>query len=187
MKRTIALGLALATGLTGAATAAGKGDHGKDGKGHRAVSFSGDCQFAVNVTFDPPATGTPAQGRGFATGSGPCTGTFTDSRGRTHQLNGETVRYVASISGLISCSEGLAAGGGYLVFRGRKLRFSASETRAAAAGTLRFEGARGGSALGLVNVSASQDPVAMLQACAGPGLKEAPVDINFRTTPELSG
>jgi hypothetical protein len=184
MKRTIALGLALATGLTGAATAAGKGDHGKR---HRAVSFSGDCRFAVNVTFDPPATGAPAEGRGFATGSGPCTGTFTDSRGRKRQLRGETVRYVASNSGLISCSEGLAAGGGYLVFRGQKLRFSASETRAAAAGTLRFEGARGGSALGLVNVSASQDPVAMLQACAGPGLKQAPVDINLRTTPELSG
>jgi hypothetical protein len=159
-------------------------------KAHRhshAVAFQGSCSFHVDVRFAPPLGALPRQGTDFARGAGPCTGSFTDGRGKVHRLDGARVGYVATDSGPSSCAEGAAQGGGYLSYRGSRLRFRLTETRAAAAATLRFEGARSGSAAGDARVSPDSDPSQVVQSCLGTGLAGAAVDIDFATTPAISG
>jgi hypothetical protein len=153
----------------------------------RPSSFQGTCAFHATVRFVPPLGATPQQGSDFARGSGPCTGTFRDRKGRKHRLDGTSVGYVASDSGPSSCAEGAASGDGYLSYRGSRLRFSLTEVRAGAAATLHFDGRRSGSANGDARVSPDTDPAAVVQQCLGSGLGESTVDIDFATTPAISG
>ncbi|HEX2233315.1 MAG TPA: hypothetical protein VHG69_08120, partial [Thermoleophilaceae bacterium] len=88
-----------------------------DAKSAKTDTFSGQCHFEGSVRFSPPLTLTPQPGRGEARAAGPCTGTWTDHRGRTHQLDGDRVRYVAANQGEISCGGGTAQGSGYLRYR----------------------------------------------------------------------
>ena len=151
------------------------------------ASFQGSCSFHATVRFVPPLGALPQQGTDYARGSGPCSGTFTDRRGRRHRLDGATVGYVATDSGPSSCAEGLAEGGGYLRYRHTKLRYRLSEAREGAVATLRFEGRRGGSAAGDARVSPDADPSQVVQSCLGSGLSAAEVDIDFATTPSIKG
>jgi hypothetical protein len=73
------------------------------------------------------------------------------------------------------------------VFTSSTLRFALSETRAGGTAELSLTGARGGSATGVANINTKANPVQIIEACGGPGLREAPVDINLRTTPAISG
>jgi hypothetical protein len=150
--------------------------HAKQGE---ASSFTGTCSFTGIVRFDPPLTTTPAQGSGFARAIGSCVGTWTDRRGRRHFLEGDTVRYVAWNSGVLSCLEGLAEGGGYLRFRGERLDFSLSEARVTGVGSLTLEGEEGGSAEGVARPSGEDDPADLIERCSGPGLKQAGATIDL--------
>jgi len=165
MKR-IALALLVGAAALGAAPA-------EAGKRHGSATFSGSCSFSGSVTFEPPLTGTPRQGRGFATAHGRC--------------NGRPATYVAFNEGLVSCQEGIAQGGGYLKIRGRRLRFRLTETRAAAAAALHIEGRRSGSAEGSARVSEEEDPADIAAKCLGSGLRSAEVDIDLTTTSPLRG
>lgn len=132
-----------------------------------ARGFPAQCHLEGTVTFSPPLTGSLARGSGFARARGTC--------------DGRPATYVAWNSGLVSCSEGVARGGGYLRLRHRrKLRFRLTEHRAVAAAALQLRGARGGRAIGVAAASADADPVAIAQACLGPGLRSSTVEIDLR-------
>jgi hypothetical protein len=153
----------------------------------RVSAFQGSCSFHVTVRFAPPLGALPRQGTDFARGAGPCSGSFTDRHGKVRRLDGARVVYVATDSGPSSCAEGAAQGGGYLSYRRSRLRFLLTETRAGAAATLHFAGARSGSAAGDARVSPDSDPSQVVQSCLGAGLAGAAVDIDFATTPAISG
>lgn len=178
MKLAAALVCATAVLLAAATTA---------GADEKASTFSGSCAFHALVRFQPALTNTPQQGAGSATGSGTCDGALTDSRGRTQQLSGAKAGYVAADSGLVSCNEESATGGGYFTIAGHRLRFRLTETRASGAASLHFDGAGGGSADGTATISQQEDIGKILQACAGAGLSQAHVDIQVSTTPAISG
>jgi hypothetical protein len=158
-----------------------------DAGGGQASTFSGECHFEGVVRFSPPLTNEPQPGRGEARAAGPCTGTWTDRRGRTHELDGDRVRYFAANQGEISCGGGTAEGGGYLRYRGDKLRFALTETRAAPAAELHLEGSEGGSADALARVSEDEDALEIAQKCSGPGLDRVGLVIDLLPTPGISG
>jgi len=159
-----------------------------DAKKQRSLTFDGSCDFSGAVTFSRPMTNTPQPLVQTAVAPGTCTGSLTDRRGRTRQLDNAPVTYRAVSSGdSVSCGAGTATGSGTLAFAAGKLRFEMSETRAAAFPTLELTGARGGSAEALARPSSSQDPAAAVAACAGSGLEEFLFDAHMQTTEPLSG
>jgi hypothetical protein len=157
------------------------------GTRHGPITFSGSCALAGTVSFDPPLSSAPQEGSAFATALGSCTGTLAGRRGRTRTLDGARARYVAWNRGLTSCGQGSATGGGYLVLRGRKLRFRLTETRITGAAALHLDGARGGSAEGTATIAQEEDPAEIAQRCATTGLRSARVDIRLQTSPAISG
>jgi hypothetical protein len=86
-----------------------------------------------------------------------------------------------------SCAGGTATGHGALRFRYGTIRFAFSETRATGTVIGSASGAKSGSAHGFGTVSRSEDPAAIAEQCAGPGLKSVKVDVQLRTTPSISG
>lgn len=183
-------GFVLAFAITGLAlTATASAERPSPHRHVQAPStFSGTCQFSGTVRFNPPLTATPTD-RDFATAAGPCSGSFTDRRGRVHQLSGTTVEYFATDQGTTSCEGGPSStGAGYFRFPWGRLAFQLSdETRGPGAGVLVLTGRSGGSASGTAAVSASESPVQIAQGCAGAGLRSVPVDVDLSTTPSIAG
>ena len=142
------------------------------GPGKKPVSFSGDCEFAGTVAFDPPMTNEPQTVQQRAKAPGTCSGTFVDRKGREHQLDGARVTYRATAGGdAVSCASGTPSGGGALVFRRGRLRFAMSEARVGPLATVSLRGRRSGSATFVVTPRPDGDPVALLQKCAGSGIE----------------
>lgn len=151
-------------------------------------TFSGSCQLSGSVVFQPALTNSPQPVDQHAHASGACSGTFTDGMGRTHQFSAAPVTYDATEhASSASCAAGTDTGGGTVQFPYGTLSFSISETRAGPVVTAKAEGSNGGSAIGQGNVSSSDSPVAIAQACGGLGLAQAPIDIRLSTTPSISG
>ena len=154
----------------------------------RASTFDGSCDISVTVSFDPPLTNTPQDIDQTVRGTGRCTGTFVDRRGRTHHLDNAPIGYFSfSHAEKSSCLAGLNMGSGALTFGYGKLGFAFTERRATAAPTLEYTGLAGGSALGAGEPAPSSDPAAAVQACAGSGLSSFDVDGHLQTTPSISG
>lgn len=151
------------------------------------LTFAGTCSLSGTLVQDPPLTAVPTAGTAVARATGTCSGTLTDRRGRTHQLDAARARYVAHATGTLSCGGGTAAGHGMLTVRGRRIRFGFEELRGPGAAAIRLTGSRGGSATGEAAASPSEDPAAIAQACAGPGLRSVRLDANIATTPSISG
>jgi polyvinyl alcohol dehydrogenase (cytochrome) len=153
-----------------------------------ANTFSGSCQLTGSVTFQPPLTNNPQSVRQHAHATGACSGTFTDRAGATHQLSSAPVTYRATeLANNATCGAGTDTGSGVLQFAYGEIKFSISETRAGPVVTATAQGTQGGSAAAEGNVSPSQKPVTVLQACASTGLAQAPIDIRVTTTPSISG
>jgi hypothetical protein len=150
-------------------------------------TFAGSCQLSGTSRFSPPLTGTPVQGSDHTTVSGPCSGSFTDRHGRTHDLGGATVRFFAIVQGVSSCETGLVTGSGLLTFPWGRLAFTVREPRGPGFSALEFTGRRGGSASGTAMVSPSENPVQLSEECAGAGIKSVAVQLTFATTPAMSG
>ena len=152
----------------------------------RPISFTGDCQGSGVVRFDPALTNTAQPITQHARGVLTCSGSLVDRRGRTHDLNNVHVGYRSTEQGdAVSCGLGIDSGPGVLRFhRWGALRFTVSEKRAAAAATLTYAGAKGGSATGVAHPT--DDPAATVQACAGSGLERAHVDLML-SADSLSG
>jgi hypothetical protein len=152
-----------------------------------ANTFSGQCHFEGVVRFSPPITTQPQPARGSAHAAGPCSGIFIDRRGRSHELDGDRVTYVAANRGeAMSCGGGTAEGGGYLRYRGSTLRFTLTEARGPGAALLVLKGARGGEATGEASVSQEEDPMQIAERCMGAGLRSVRIAIDLQS-PGISG
>jgi hypothetical protein len=168
----------IGAGQAGVARAAAR-DH--------ANTFSGSCQLSGTSRFTPPLTSTPVQGADHTTVSGPCSGSFTDRHGRTHDLGGATVRFSGIVQGVSSCETGLVTGSGVLTFPWGRLALSVREPRGPGFSALEFTGRRGGSASGTAMVSPSENPLQLSEECAGAGIKSVASQLTFATTPTISG
>jgi hypothetical protein len=189
--RTLCSALMITTlGLSSAATAVADDDDDRGGKHRRsAETFSGTCQFEGTLRQHPPLTNLPAPGRAFAVATGTCTGTLTDSRRRTRQLNAEHVFYAAQArSDGMSCGGGTAEGSGFVLFRrGDRIDFGFSEVRGPGTGAINLTGRRGGSAQGAASASPDEDPVQIALKCSGEGLSQVRVVINLASPAGISG
>jgi hypothetical protein len=156
---------------------------------HDAATFSdGSCQFTGTVYFAPPLTNTPQATRDFAYETGTCSGTLT-AHGRTSSVSDQPARYFATDAGQAgSCGANPeATGSGYLAFRGARISFALSESRVTGVSHLSLTGDAGGSAQGVATISSSSNPLQIVEACLGAGLRSTPVDISLQTTPAISG
>jgi hypothetical protein len=154
----------------------------------RPATFEGSCDFSGTVTFTPGMTNTPQPVAQHALAPGTCTGTFSDGTGRTSSLDKAPVTYAAESAGdQVSCLDGTATGSGTLALPGGALAFTFSETRLVAAPLLKLTGTAGGEMDGFAAPSQSQDPVASVQACNGPGLESYALDVHLQTTTPISG
>ena len=152
---------------------------------HRTISFTGDCQGSGTVAFKPPLTNTPRPISQRARGTLICSGQLVDGRGRTHGLTNAPVGYTSREQGdSVSCGLGLDSGPGALHFKWGPLRFNVTERRAAAAATLTYTGAKGGSATGVAHPNG--DPATAVEQCAGSGIKRTGVDLTLHAD-SLSG
>jgi polyvinyl alcohol dehydrogenase (cytochrome) len=152
-----------------------------------ASTFSGSCQLSGTVDFNPPLTNSPQAVDQTARATGTCSGTFTDTAGRDHQLSNAPVTYAATEhadSG--SCGGGTDAGSGTMTFQYGVSHFTISETRAGAGVIVQTQGTRSGSAAGVA--TAGGNPVDIAQQCGGSGMKEAQIgNAEVHTTPSMSG
>lgn len=150
------------------------------------LTFSGSCEFSGIVRFEPPLTNTPQTVSDFARARGTCSGTLTDQSGRSYALSDTPVGYLASDQGANdSCLAGPESiGTGEFRFPQGSLRFHLSESRVGGAAELSLTGDQAGSASGEADSTAN--PTETAQACAGSGLREAPVDIRIGA-PTITG
>lgn len=152
----------------------------------RPLTFKGSCQFSGVVTFTPAATVAPHRLIQHAFGPGTCSGTLTDHHGRVHSLLSSPATYDAHEGGAnISCEFGRDPGAGAVGFRWGELRFKLFETRVGPEASLDYMGAHRGSASG--QATASGDPVAIAEQCAGGGLRAAHASLSLKTQAPLSG
>lgn len=120
--------------------------------------------------------------------TGTCSGTFIAPNGRAHKLNNAVVGWqTTEYSPVASCTAGTDAGTGEIAFQYGTISSAISETTVGPIAVFTLEGAEAGSAAGQANINPSVGPVAAVQACAGAGLAEAPVDVQVATTPSISG
>lgn len=150
-------------------------------------TFSGSCKGSGTAVWDPPLTNTLQAGAQRVDAKGTCSGTFTSRNGRVHQLNNAPVSWqTTEYSTSASCGVGTASGNGKIVLQYGTIRFTISETTAGPLAAFTLTGSAGGSAAGQANISPNADPVAILKACGGAGLTNAPTDIQMTTTPSIS-
>jgi hypothetical protein len=174
-----AVGLLAAAGALVAAPGAWAGSGGSS-------TFSGSCQFEGSVSFDPPLGTATQETVAEARAVGPCTGTWTTGR-RTFQLDGDEVRYRARSLGQQSCAAADASGRGYFAYRGRKLRFSFSESRVGATAAIELQGDDAGMFSGVATPTSGDDPAEVLERCASDGLAHSGVMLTGATQPTISG
>jgi hypothetical protein len=117
--------------------------------------------------------------RQTADGPGACSGTLTLGDGTTRQIDAARSAYHAISTGQVSCLASTATGAGWLSIGERRLRFTMSETRAAAAGTVTLNGRRSGTLEAAI--AAGGDPVKIVQSCNGTGLTRADVTASGTT------
>jgi hypothetical protein len=178
IRAAIPLSLVTAAVALPAATAPA-GDHGSS-------TFEGTCDFAGVLRQDPPLTNAPAHGEARARAKGPCSGTWTDARGRVHELDGDAVTYVARAEGTVSCEGGSATGSGFLRYRRDRLEFDFSEVRGPGAAAISLQGEDGGGAGGAAAVSEDEDPAEIAEKCGGEGVRQVGIRIHL-ASPGISG
>jgi polyvinyl alcohol dehydrogenase (cytochrome) len=152
------------------------------------LTFTGSCDFAGSVYFQPPLTNTPQDVGQRVELSGPCTGTLVDAAGQEQQLNDTTVYYHGvETATSASCLGGVATGTVTLVFPYGTIATNFTERRAAAIPVVELDGTSGGAMWGIAYPSSDQDPLAAVQACGGAGMREFKIQAHAQTTPSISG
>ncbi|MEA2349555.1 MAG: hypothetical protein QOG86_496 [Thermoleophilaceae bacterium] len=153
------------------------------------IGFDGTCDGAGPVRFDPPLTNTPQPITQSVHIPGTCSGTVVDRAGRPHEIDNQPAKYVATEYGdRVSCGSGSDSGTGVLIFPGvGRLHFSAAESRAGGVAVLTLRGAHSGSAFITGSISPDEDQAAILEACAGAGLKEVDLQAQLSTNGTISG
>jgi hypothetical protein len=158
------------------------------GRHQRPFTFSGQCQLSGTVAFSPRLSTSAGPVRNSARATGTCSGSATDRRGHTTQLNGAPVGYRATeVGSQESCQLNTnAPGSGELLFKAGRLRFRIVENRVGPTASLSLTGRRGGSAGAIAAVN-SPDPAGVLEQCAMGGIASVPVDLAIQTAPTISG
>jgi hypothetical protein len=154
----------------------------------RPITLDGSCDLTGTVTFRPSLTNELRPVAQHARIAGECSGTLTDRRGRRHELKHARARYASDFPAQqASCLLGTPKGAGVMVLRWGRLGFTAQERRATALGTLVLSGTRGGSALVAASPPPSGNPVTLVQACGGSGIKRVTLTAHLQTAPAMSG
>jgi hypothetical protein len=153
------------------------------------ATFQGSCALSGVVRFQPALSNSARTVTDLATARGTCTGTLTDPAGHHRQLDNAAVGYQAQDRGPgASCGLSIAAmGWGRLSLGSDELAFRLSESRVGPLAALSLTGRTGGSAHGEANINTEANPMGIVEACAGSGLRQAPIDIRLTTTPAISG
>jgi hypothetical protein len=189
--RGIAVVAALVVAFAGVADVADartRHTHHNAEKRLKPESFDGSCEFSGSVTFTPPMTTTPQPTAQHANAAGTCSGTFVDSYGATHALDGAPAAYRAESSGdSVSCAFGVASGTGTLAFPDGEIAFAMNEYRGGATPLIRLTGKAGGEAWMPVTPSQSSDPAAAVEACNAGGLERFDLDAHMQTMGRMSG
>ena len=181
--RHLRYGLILATLAWAVAPQAGSA-----AKSAPANTFSGQCDLSGQVSFSPALTTQPQPVSQRAVASGTCSGQFVDRSGTTHQLSSAPMRFSeTSLAPNGTCAGGTATGQAVLRFQYGKISAGFQEVRGGGGAAITLTGAKAGSAAALATVSNSEDPVQILQRCAGSGLESVRVDVQASTTPSISG
>ena len=163
---------------------ASQGEQGAD----RPSSFSGSCKISGEVRFTPPLTNDAQTVYQQVEAPGTCSGTFVDGRGRSHDMSDSPVTYLASgRAEQSSCGGGTATETGSLVFTWDDIGITVSERRGGGEVIASIAGAKSGSATATAGISQSEDPVQILQKCAGPGLDRVRIDGQATTTDTVTG
>jgi hypothetical protein len=141
-----------------------------------ASTFSGTCSLAGSATFSPRLTLRPQTVEQHVRAPGACSGTLVDTSGARHALSSAPVTFTERATAKhASCAYGIAEGRGALEFRYGTIAGPFSETRLGPAVVVTLRGDAGGSATAMAAVSPSQNPVNILQQCAGSGLQHVPI------------
>ena len=159
---------------------------GAEAAGARPATFAGFCDFSGAIEHQPPLTNEPTYTTFRGMFKGTCWGELTDRTGDTRQLDGAPFRYEGQGAGYLQCLGGDATGTGDLVFGETTIDFSLSEHRQAPLDVVTLEGAAGGSALVVGNLSLSTDLVKASERCSGSGLSRIEGDGRL-TTSGISG
>jgi hypothetical protein len=181
-RRSFVLGVLLLCVVTGASVLS----HAEAAP--QANTFTGQCQFSGQVSFDPPLTNEPQSVSQRAVADGLCSGEFVDRRGRTHELSDAPVRFSElSEAENASCLGGTATGTATLRFPDGKIRGTFEEERGGGSAVITMTGAESGSMTGVAMVSQSEDPADIAQRCGSSGLNEVRIDAEATTSPSISG
>lgn len=188
MRRTLRVGAGFTTLCAAICLAAPLAFAHAQRRARPRATFAGSCQLTGTVMFRPPLTNTPQPTSDYAKETGTCSGTLT-SGGRSAQLSGQPVRYLATDEGSAGFCGGSpdATGWGVLALPGAVIRFGLTESRVSGVAALSLTGDGGGEAEGTATISSSSNPIQIAEACLGSGLRSAPVDITLQTTPAISG
>ena len=150
-------------------------------------TFKGRCDFSGEVVFTPALKSTPQDVTQRVHAPGTCSGTFTGSAGRPHNLAGAPVTFSeTSFGDNASCESGNSKGTGKLAFRYGTIRFWFSELRGGPTPIATADGLAGGSARGTATPAPGSDPTTAAQ-CTGAGIKRFKLSIHLETTPGISG
>lgn len=181
--RHLRYGLILAT-LAGAVAP----QTGSAAQSTQGNTFSGQCDLSGQVSFSPALTNQPQSVSQRAVASGTCSGQFVDRNGTTQQLSSAPMRFSETSEATnATCGGDVAIGQATLRFPYGKISAGFQEVRGGGGAAISLSGAKAGSAAALATVSNSEDPVQILQRCAGPGLESVRIDVHASTTPSISG
>jgi hypothetical protein len=143
-------------------------------------TFTGTCEYDGTLTFHDPigAVPEPNRLRWFVTGT--CTGS----------VNGRYVvdapaKWHASAEGLMSCTEGLEEGPGFMLIHGARIDFTFQEARVATGAKFRFAGDAGGSLEGIG--STDDDVVWATDRCLAEGGSLKRVHVFAQVSGSISG
>jgi hypothetical protein len=152
--------------------------------GETVDSFAGSCSVQGDVTFDPPATDTQKPEHYAYDSKGTCTGTLDGKA-----LSNAPVTLQQAGHADASCLQALAfpPGEGELVFgNGVRLPFTLDFTSKGTELDGTAYGTRSGLAPGHGTFATQRtDAAAVTTACAGDGVKTAPMDMTFSTSSPL--
>lgn len=144
----------------------------------RPSTFTGLCRLSGAVSFSPPLTIGTRLGAVVASATGTCDGDVTDGHGTTRASRAANASLTARSHGSESCAAGTGSGAATLTIAGETISYDYNERRAGPALVLTAAGP-GGAAAAEGNVSPTENPLTLLQACGTGGLARAPIDIRL--------
>ncbi|HEX8743217.1 MAG TPA: hypothetical protein VF712_08775 [Thermoleophilaceae bacterium] len=153
---------------------------GASSAAERSSTFSGSCHYEGLIRFADPIGGLPEQNRLNLAAPGTCSG-WLDGR----PVDGAPALFYGEAEGLMSCTQGLPAGTGWLVVEDAEIDYAFSEIRLTGVGKLEYRGMNGGALRG---VGASDgDTAEQVERCAAGGGSLQQVTVHGDVAGTISG